>query len=279
VGTLPIPSSIAPPFGFSIGDIVTLTQLAKKCFAVSQTACGENDPLTCDLSSLHTVLQRVEEETAKPESPIHMPGNSSAQGLRTVFKACEKVLVTLNSILVKYNGLSKEGRSGRKIWQKVRSGNGEVADVGDLRRKIVSHSSTLKILLNLGSQGSLGEDEMQTAEGGGDLKDNKGCCQSYHSASNSRYNDDQSIWREIRRELVIEGFTSSIIPKHKALVKSYVAGLGDRGLLDNGEDEHEDQQEDRSLNVETNAALDFNGQPEGLPISVADSVTASTLRK
>ncbi len=78
---------------------------------------------------------------------------------------------------------------------------------------------------------------------------------------------------------MIEGFTSSIIPKHKALVKSYVTELGDRGLLDNGEDEHEDQQEDRSLDVETDAALNFNVQPEGLPTSVAENVTVSTLRK
>lgn len=76
---------------------------------------------------------------------------------------------------------------------------------------------------------------------------------------------------------MIEGFTSSIIPKHKALVKSYVAELGDRGLLENDEDEHEDQQKDRSLNVETNAALDTNVQPEGLPTSVAENATASTL--
>ncbi len=115
MGTLLIPSSMAPPFGFLIGDVVVLTQLAKRCFAVSQTACGENDRLTCDLSSLHTVLQRVEEETAKPESPIHMPGKSSAQELRTLFKAYEKLLVTLDTILLKYNGLSKEGRSGRKV--------------------------------------------------------------------------------------------------------------------------------------------------------------------
>ncbi len=61
------------------------------------------------------------------------------------------------------------------------------------------------------------------------------------------------------------------------MVKSYVAELGDRSLLDNGEDEHEDQQEDRSLNFETNAALDFNRQAEGLPISVVEDPTASTL--
>ncbi len=50
--------------------------------------------------------------------------------------------------------------------------------------------------------------------------------------------------------------------KHEALVTSYVAELGDRDLLDNGEDEHEDQQEDCSLDV---------------PTSVAEDVMASTL--
>jgi hypothetical protein len=116
-----------------------------------------------------------------------MPGNPSTQELRDVLDTCEKVLVGLDMIPVKYNGLSKEERSGRKIWQYVHFCNGEVADAGDLRRIIVSCSLTVKLSLNLASQGSLGEVEMQMAEGGGDLKDNKGCCQSCHSASNFRY--------------------------------------------------------------------------------------------
>ena len=44
--------------------------------------------------------------------------------------------------------------------------------------------------------------------------------------------DDRAVWREFRRELIIEGFSSSLIRRNKALIKSYIKELGSRGLLD-----------------------------------------------
>lgn len=48
---------MAPPFGFLIGDVVVLTQLAKSSIEAVQNACGEHDELTCEFSSLYAVLQ------------------------------------------------------------------------------------------------------------------------------------------------------------------------------------------------------------------------------
>ena len=45
-------------------------------------------------------------------------------------------------------------------------------------------------------------------------------------------NDDKGVWREFRRELVHEGFSSPTIHKHKRLILEYVRELGSRGLLD-----------------------------------------------
>ena len=47
--------------------------------------------------------------------------------------------------------------------------------------------------------------------------------------------DDKAIWKEFRRELISDGFSSSVIGKHKHLIKAYIGELGARGLLDDAD--------------------------------------------
>ena len=44
--------------------------------------------------------------------------------------------------------------------------------------------------------------------------------------------DDQTIWREFRRELIGEGFSSASIQKYKSDLMRYLRGLHQDGLLD-----------------------------------------------
>lgn len=44
--------------------------------------------------------------------------------------------------------------------------------------------------------------------------------------------DDKNVWREFRRELHKDGFSSSVIHKHKRKIPEYIKELGTRGLLD-----------------------------------------------
>jgi hypothetical protein len=44
-------------------------------------------------------------------------------------------------------------------------------------------------------------------------------------------NDDKAFWKELRRELVKEGYSSTALEKHKA-IKDYVRELGTIGALD-----------------------------------------------
>lgn len=44
--------------------------------------------------------------------------------------------------------------------------------------------------------------------------------------------DEKAIWKEFRRELIEDGFSSSVIREHKDLIKAYVKELGSRGLSD-----------------------------------------------
>jgi hypothetical protein len=160
-------------FGFSIGDFVNLIQIASRVVRDSRKACGAHDELTHEVSSLHMVLQGLKTETQKPESSLDRPGDSCQDELQSILVGCEKLLKTLETILTKYNALSQEERSRRKLWQRIRFGNGEMLDLTELRAKLVYYTSALSLFLNMVSIGSVGRVERRMEEAGGDLREIK----------------------------------------------------------------------------------------------------------
>ncbi|KAL6722275.1 hypothetical protein ACLMJK_001382 [Lecanora helva] len=235
-------------FGFSIPDVFALGKLAWDTIQKSRSACGEHDELTREVSALHVALKRMQQELDKPESPINKPGETCRGELQVTVADCGQVLQVLDKILTKYNALSEQERSGRKLWQKVRFSNGEMGDLANLRGKLVLYTSTMSFYLNMVSVGTVGRVEQQMHNAGGVLKDlqlavNSIAAQfsakSAHEGSISVFtnyaDDDKGFWRELRRELVHDGFSSSTIRHHKHTIVKYIQELGNRGLLDDPE--------------------------------------------
>ena len=52
------------------------------------------------------------------------------------------------------------------------------------------------------------------------------------SVLTSYTNDDKSVWKEFRRDLCRDGFSSSDLKRHRTLIMAYITELGDRGLFD-----------------------------------------------
>ena len=232
-------------FGFSASDVVLLVQLAWTTVRNSRKACGEYAELTRETTSLHVNLRRLEREIAKPESPINRPSDTCRQDLAPIVDGCRKALDVLDRILEKYNALSDEERSKGKLsrWKAVRFGNGELANVGDLRLKLTYYTSNLSLFLNMVSMGSMGIVEKQMYEAGGDLKDIRRAVNGItaHLMSGATKEgsvltdyagDDKAVWRAFRRELVKGGFSSDVIREHKDTIQAYVQELGSRGILD-----------------------------------------------
>lgn len=71
-------------FGYSIGDIVSLVQLAWKTVQNSKKACGEHYEFTREASSLYLVIQHLEKESSKSNSPINYPGDTYKEELRRI---------------------------------------------------------------------------------------------------------------------------------------------------------------------------------------------------
>lgn len=158
-------------FGFSIGDAIVLTQLASRAVQNSRKACGAHDELTHELTSLQLVLGRLKDEAAKSESPINRPDDSCQKELKPLVVGSENILKILESILHKYSSLSQEQRSGRKLWQRIRFGNGEMQDLTELRARLTYYTSALSLLLNMMSIASMGRVEKRMHEAGGDLRE------------------------------------------------------------------------------------------------------------
>ncbi|KAL8900119.1 MAG: hypothetical protein Q9207_005842 [Kuettlingeria erythrocarpa] len=248
-------------FGWSIGDIVLLSNLAWKTIQNTRNACGEHHELTSELLTFHTVLKRLEREISKPESPLNSPGDSSKEDVERIVSGCRKPLSLLNKVVEKYNLLSQEEKSLKKLWLQVRFGNGEVANTRDIRDKISSHTSALTLYLNLVSTGSIGRVEKQMEDAGSDLREVKKAVNnltarlaigphSEGSVLTTRTNDDKAVWKEFRRSLLNEGFDSSFLKKHRSLIEAYLRELGERGVLD------DPQHSDETIGV--SLAPDFN---------------------
>jgi tetratricopeptide (TPR) repeat protein len=166
------------------------------------------------------------------------------------------VLGKLDKILVKYNGLSEQERAGkaRRLWQKVRFGNEEVADLRDLRSRATYYTSLMTLLLNMRSSGSIGRVEQQMNDAGGQLREIKTIVngiaalqisQGDHEGSilSTYTNDDRSAWKDLRRELRHKhGFRDSDLRKNKAVIIDYITELGNRGVLDDIDPQENDEQ-------------------------------------
>ena len=230
-------------FGWSGSDVFLLTRLAWNTVRNSRKACGEYDDLTRETSRLYAVLQRLEQEVAKQESPINRPGETSKEQLERIAIDCKVVLTKLNKIVTAYASLGEEKRSVHKIWQKVRFGNGQLVDLREIRFKLMSYTSEMILYLNLVSMGTVGRIEQRMSRDEGVLRDIKIAVEknTAHttlggnqegSVWTSYTGDDIGFWRGLRRDLIKDGLPSAAIHKHRHLIRNYVKELGARGILD-----------------------------------------------
>jgi hypothetical protein len=231
-------------FGYSIGDFITITHLAYTVVQNSRKACGVHSELAREATSLHIVLQRLQREVEKPNSLISRTDDGRLEELQTIIKGCDRILKVIDQVLNKYNGMSEEKRRVTRFRLKVQFGNGEMKDIGKIRQELATYTSAITLFLNLLSLGSQGKVEEHMERNGkelGELRQSLNWITAMLQASSgnregsiltSYGEDDKAIWKEFRRELLKEGFSSDELRMYKGLIKEYVMELGARGVLD-----------------------------------------------
>ena len=220
-------------FGFSVGDIVTLTQLATRTYNGWKNACGEYASITCDLAVLQTLLIRIKTEAEAPNS-LFTRNADDLRHWKTLHKSCRSLVVELEEVLNKYKSL---GTSRRRNWDKIRMSNRNLDSLSRLLVKRTASLSAFVSILGISSQGRV-ENEVfpkllqrmdhiaaQIRNGNASI-----------STSLTTYeNDDKEVWREFRRDMISAGIQSSDIHRYSTALKTYLSRLQREGLLDEEE--------------------------------------------
>jgi hypothetical protein len=228
-------------FKYCVDGVLTLIQLAWRTVEEARRACGEHDDLTKEVSRLYATLEHLRAEMTNFESPINRAKRSRMVELQTHLRSSEAHLQTVNSVLIKYNALGDEERSGRKLWQKIRFGNGEVKDLAEIILNISICTTAITMSLHLISLGSQGRVERLLSHQRGHLKGVRKSVNLVLARLNSRFrersimaiysNDEKGFWKCLRRELVKDGFRRDVLHGKKGLILAYVKELGARGVL------------------------------------------------
>ncbi|KAK0107419.1 hypothetical protein ONS96_003237 [Cadophora gregata f. sp. sojae] len=250
-------------FGTSVGDIILLIQLAHKNYRNCKEAGGEYIEIAREVRSLHSVLRTVRDEALREDSLIFKAGPEQTRELTEIADGCKGVLESIDAMLTKYKGLAPESVEVGKVakfWDRMRFGT-EIEDLGKLRWKIITYTSTLAVLvdsINLKATERVGDVagriEGRVETGFADISDRLEKFEDMRKAvlfiatrarASQRYlamesvlslstyaDDDKEVWRQFHSQLVSLGFKSDSLDRHMEVLKAYMMKLDQTGVLD-----------------------------------------------
>jgi hypothetical protein len=111
-------------FGFSISDLLVLTQLTKQTYNNWKSACGEYTEITGELRNLDIILHRIETQVGVPGSLLfqHI---GDGEDLNDILSNCNMVVTQLRDVLKKHKSLSTL-RS--RNWDRLRLASNNLGD-------------------------------------------------------------------------------------------------------------------------------------------------------
>jgi len=209
-------------FGFSIGDVISIANLARQTYNSCVEACGEHARITAEIRTLCSVLGRVRKAACTSRSPLNR--NSGGRELEGIVKECAKVLNQINKILQKHSSLSSKRPN---LWDRLSFGT---KNFGESRRQISAHHKSITLLLLSTTYEGVWKadtkldtviDEFPRIRDAIDrlAAQNKS---SASSAWTAHSDDNLDTWRQIRRDLISDGIPADTLRKYREEVKSYV---------------------------------------------------------
>jgi hypothetical protein len=131
-------------FGFSVGDIISITQIAWKTAENTKHACIEYSDISQDILILHILLNRLKD--AASDSQLRSSNKQDLSNITTYYGGQLRVLELM---LEKFSKLS-EGKGGlERLWQMIKFGNGKMQDLASIRMKLANYTTTITFLLSL----------------------------------------------------------------------------------------------------------------------------------
>ncbi|TVY92753.1 hypothetical protein LAWI1_G002435 [Lachnellula willkommii] len=232
-------------FGASPSDIIIVVAFCKNLYRKCRDAGGVYDEISREVRGLHTVLRHLKDEVEAPDSPLNRDHSIGGRQLESIIGNCDFTLRQLDGLLQKYGRLGADGggnspSSPRVLCDKVRFGSNEMDQLGAIRVKLISQKTSMTLFLdtiqlhesgkmsttldNHGSQLDVILDKVDLIATRMGQKSRGSVLTSYH--------DDDKEWKQFRRELVSEGFSSTVLQQHKDVLRAYIREIDQKGLLD-----------------------------------------------
>ena len=243
-------------FGFSVSDIMNLLQLTARTYQGWKRACGEYSDITHDLESLKIVLSRVHQEIKVPTSLLCHHDKDFRQ-LKVIVRNCRDVVSQLEDVVSEYKNIVISRRSN---WDKIRFGQ---KNLGGLRNKLMLQITALGAYLDVLGVSMLGRMEM-SLEGLPEMKlvidsiaADIRAGRKEGSVMTTYKDDDKHVWRQFRRDLIAQGFSSEHLKKAGGDLRRYVKKLDEAGLLD---EKTPEAPADSPQRIDCEVTMIFDGQ-------------------
>lgn len=219
-------------FGASPSDIIVVVTFCKALYRKCRSAGGEYDEISREVRALHTVLRHLKIEVEDPESALNRDASVWGRQLAPIIGDCDFTLRQLDELLMKYgrlainNGGGNSPTSTRVLWERMKFGSNEMDTLGGIRVKLISHKTSLTQFLDTIQLRQSGKMATTLDNHGGQLdvildKVDKIATRMQKSGSvMTNYDDDKEVWKDFRRELIAEGFSSDVLHHNK--VSSHV---------------------------------------------------------
>ena len=211
-------------FGASPSDIIIVVAFARKLYRQCRDAGGEYLEVSREVRGLHTVLKHLKYEFEEDGSVLNRDQALYARELAPVIGDCNFTLRQLDELLQKYGRLaSREGGGTGRLWDKIRFGSNEMDELGSIRMKLINHKTSISVFLDTVQLHESGRMSLVLDNQSGQLDkildkvDNIAARMSQRAGSvmTTYDDDDKEVWKEFRRELVKEGFSSDVLTQHK----------------------------------------------------------------
>jgi hypothetical protein len=240
-------------FGFGVSDCITLFNIAQTQYNNCVAAGAEYHEIAREVKTLYNVLEPLHNESSKASSPLLRGDRAFITQIAPAVNGCKQILEDLQILLAKYEGSSGNGKAvnpTRKLWDTIRFGS-KIQALGEVRSKVIFYTTTISVLLDAMQPRATGRledklDAINTAmiDAFQSIKlfmveeALKARSLSRHQStasllSLSTYSkDDKEVWQEFRRKLIIKGFKSNQLDRHKEMLQAYMLKLEQSGVLD-----------------------------------------------
>jgi hypothetical protein len=125
-------------FGFGVGDIIRVTELAisiyRDCYAVARRASQEFQLLLSEVSNLSNALKILQDDLTNQSSILVRAGEDRVNMAREIVSRVEVTLKDLRKVVKKYEIIG-DASKGKRIWEKFKWSL-EFKSVDSLRSKV-----------------------------------------------------------------------------------------------------------------------------------------------